>query len=108
MTNVQDLTWLCSGSADHMNGIVMQNQNTETDRLVDLEVKRLLLDAYKRAKTLLQNNEKELHKLAQALLEKETMNASEIEEALEDDKGSSSSGSTVQADAKKKPAKETA
>jgi len=88
--------------------LASRNQNTETDRLVDLEVKRLLLDAYKRAKTLLQNNEKELHKLAQALLEKETMNASEIEEALEDDKGSSSSGSTVQADAKKKPAKETA
>ena len=45
----------------------------------------MLQDAYKRAKTLLQNNEKDLHKLAKALLEQETLNATEIKKALEDE-----------------------
>ena len=45
---------------------------------IDVEVKRIVMDNYHRAKALIQDREDALHGLAKALLEKETLDAAEI------------------------------
>lgn len=47
-----------------------------------LQVKRLVQTAYQRAKTVLQQHDKDLHTLATALLERETMTVQQIKELL--------------------------
>ena len=46
---------------------------------IDNEVKRIVMDNYQRAKTLIQEREAVLHSLAAALLEKETLDAADID-----------------------------
>jgi cell division protease FtsH len=46
---------------------------------IDKEVKRIVMDNYHRAKTLIQDRESLLHNLANALLEKETLDAADID-----------------------------
>jgi cell division protease FtsH len=46
---------------------------------IDKEVKRIVMDNYHRAKTLIQERESLLHNLANALLEKETLDAADID-----------------------------
>ena len=46
---------------------------------IDNEVKRIVMDNYHRAKTLIQEREAVLHGLASALLEKETLDAADID-----------------------------
>ena len=46
---------------------------------IDNEVKRIVMDNYHRAKTLIQEREDVLHGLARALLEKETLDAADID-----------------------------
>jgi cell division protease FtsH len=46
---------------------------------IDNEVKRIVMDNYHRAKTLIQEREAVLHGLAKALLEKETLDAADID-----------------------------
>jgi cell division protease FtsH len=46
---------------------------------IDNEVKRIVMDNYHRAKTLIQEREAVLHSLARALLEKETLDAADID-----------------------------
>ena len=48
-----------------------------------LEVRRLLLDAYERAKLLLRRNVAALHRVAEALLERESLDGAEIDEILQ-------------------------
>ena len=55
-----------------------KNFSDETAKLIDQEVKTLVMDGYNRATELLQNNRSILENLAQALLEKETLNAIEV------------------------------
>ncbi|MEO8562146.1 MAG: ATP-dependent zinc metalloprotease FtsH, partial [bacterium] len=50
----------------------------QTAQLVDAEVKRVITNAYDRAKTVLSENMDLLHTLAQALLERETLTAEDI------------------------------
>ncbi|MEO6529156.1 MAG: ATP-dependent zinc metalloprotease FtsH [Gemmatimonadaceae bacterium] len=50
----------------------------ETAQLVDAEVKRVITNAYDRAKNVLSENLPLLHTLAQALLERETLTAEDI------------------------------
>ena len=47
-----------------------------------LQVKRLVQTAYERAKTVLKQHDKDLHTLASALLERETMSGAQIKELL--------------------------
>ena len=54
----------------------------ETAREIDLEIKRLVMDAKAAATKILTEHRDELDKLAHALLEKETMDAAEIRELL--------------------------
>jgi cell division protease FtsH len=55
-----------------------KNFSDETAKLIDQEVKALVMGGYNRATELLQNNRSILENLAQALLEKETLNAIEV------------------------------
>ncbi len=53
------------------------SENTAIE--IDKEVKRIVMDNYHRARTLIQEREPVLHRLAIALLEKETLDAVEID-----------------------------
>jgi cell division protease FtsH len=50
----------------------------QTAQLVDAEVKRVITNAYDRAKSVLSENIDLLHTMAQALLERETLSAEDI------------------------------
>jgi cell division protease FtsH len=49
---------------------------------IDAEVRRILLDAYERAKMLIRRNLEVLHKMAETLLERESIDGAEIDEIL--------------------------
>ena len=51
----------------------------ETARLIDEEVKKIVRDAYEKAKDILQGNIEALNKLSDALLERETLTGAEVE-----------------------------
>ena len=55
-----------------------KNFSDQTAKLIDQEVKTLVMGGYNRATELLQSNRSVLENLAQALLEKETLNAVEV------------------------------
>ena len=50
---------------------------------IDTEVRRLLMDAYERAKLLLRRNVAALHRVAEALLERESLDGGDIDEILQ-------------------------
>ncbi|MEF8823988.1 MAG: ATP-dependent zinc metalloprotease FtsH [Desulfohalobiaceae bacterium] len=54
----------------------------ETARLIDSEVKKMIEEAYARAKELLQENETIMHNLAQALLDRETISGDELTQIM--------------------------
>jgi len=54
----------------------------DTARLVDIEVKSLLTNAYRRAESILSTNIESLHKMAAALLERETLDGPELDAIL--------------------------
>ena len=53
-----------------------------------MEVKRLVLDAYQKAQELLRGNLEILHRLAQLLLEKETLDGNTIDAIIKGKEGS--------------------
>ncbi|KAG8917638.1 i-AAA protease yme1 [Tulasnella sp. 417] len=53
---------------------------------IDAEIKRLLVDGFARAKTLLTEKEDELHKLADALVEYETLDSEEVNKVIKGEK----------------------
>ncbi len=55
----------------------------ETNKLIDAEIRSLVESAHKRATVILKKNIKQLHLLAQAMLEFETLSGDEIKEILE-------------------------
>ncbi len=73
--------------------IRMSNQ---TAQLIDTEIKRIVDGGYTQAKKLLTKHKKQLHALAEALLEYETLSGSEIKALLENgtppDRGSTDRG----------------
>ncbi|MGY6637164.1 MAG: cell division protein FtsH [Erythrobacter sp. SCN 62-14] len=58
----------------------------ETNKMIDAEIKSLVEGAHKRATDILKTHEDELHLLAQALLEYETLSGEEISQLLKDGK----------------------
>ncbi len=59
-----------------------QNVSEETARLIDAEVKSIVIAGYDRAKQVLTDNIDQLHRLAAALLELETLSGDEIKRVL--------------------------
>ena len=53
-----------------------------TAQRIDEEVRDIVIGAYKKASQLIKDNPDTLHKMANALLEKETLNSSEIDELM--------------------------
>lgn len=56
-----------------------RNYSEEIAALIDKEIKRIIENAYNRAENLLKGNINRLHKVAEALLEKEKLEAEEFE-----------------------------
>ncbi len=54
----------------------------ETARLIDEEVKKIVRDAYEKARNLLQDNLETLHRLSSALLDRETLTGAEVEKVM--------------------------
>lgn len=61
----------------------VHESSEETAREIDVEVKKLIDDAHARALAILNEHRDELEKLSQALLERETISAKEVDELLE-------------------------
>jgi cell division protease FtsH len=61
-----------------------RQMSNETAVLIDQEIKRIVEGGYQRAKSLLTKHKKQLHALAEALLEYETLSGDEIKALLED------------------------
>jgi cell division protease FtsH len=55
----------------------------ETARQIDLEVRRLIDEAYQTAHTILESNKDPMHRIAAALLERETIDADEVRMLIE-------------------------
>lgn len=79
----------------HRVGLVVHENNENrnfndvsdgTMESIDNEVKLLLQESYERAKKLLKTHDKEMHLLAQALLEYETLDANQIRKVLNGEK----------------------
>jgi cell division protease FtsH len=62
-----------------------KDYSEETAIEIDKEVRRIIEEALTKAESLLRDNEHKLDRLANALLEKESLNAQEIEELIEED-----------------------
>ena len=60
----------------------VHESSEETAREIDIEVKKLIDEAHQRALTILNEHRDELEKLAQTLLEKETISAAEVDVLL--------------------------
>ncbi|EJF87795.1 ATP-dependent zinc metalloprotease FtsH [Bartonella rattimassiliensis] len=59
-----------------------QNISEETARMIDMEVRKLIDDAYKSATNILKTKKQEWFALAQGLLEYETLTGAEIDEVI--------------------------
>ncbi|MBL7019951.1 MAG: cell division protein FtsH, partial [Nitrospinaceae bacterium] len=59
-----------------------KNFSDQTAKLIDQEVKTLVMGGYDRATELLQKNRDILENLAQALLERESLNAAEVKNII--------------------------
>ncbi|NQV94928.1 MAG: ATP-dependent zinc metalloprotease FtsH, partial [Sphingomonadales bacterium] len=62
------------------------HMSDETAKKIDLEIRKLIDDSYGRAKHLLTKHEDQLHALANALLEYETLSGDEIDEVIKNGK----------------------
>ncbi|MEX0628842.1 MAG: cell division protein FtsH, partial [Cucumibacter sp.] len=59
------------------------HMSDETQKIIDDEVKRFVKEGYATAQSLIRENIDELHKIAQGLLEYETLTGAEIHDILE-------------------------
>ena len=59
-----------------------KNYSEEIAAKIDKEIRKFLDEAYQKTEELLQNNIDKLHLIAQALIEKETLEGSEIEQLM--------------------------
>ncbi len=64
-----------------------QDYSEATSNLIDAEVRRIVTAAYDRAKKLIGENEKAMHRLARTLLEKEVLDGEEVLQILSEETG---------------------
>ena len=76
-----------------------KNFSDETAKLIDNEVKELVMDGYNKAKKLIEDNRDALERLAQGLLETETVDFKEMKKLISGDT-SGDDGSSVETDTK--------
>ncbi len=76
-----------------------KNFSDETAKLIDNEVKELVMDGYNKAKTLIEENRDALERLAQGLLETETVDFKEMKKLISGDT-SGDDGTPVETDTK--------
>ncbi|GAB6188321.1 ATP-dependent zinc metalloprotease FtsH [Marinitoga arctica] len=60
----------------------MKNYSEETANEIDNEIKRIIIESYDKAKSILKENIDKLHEIADVLLEKETLSGEELNELL--------------------------
>lgn len=60
----------------------IKDYSDETAKLIDLEVKRILSDAYHQAKTILKDNIELLHAVSLALIDRETLTGEEVDKII--------------------------
>ena len=60
-----------------------RDYSEETARKIDLEVKKLILESYEKAKNILAENLEVLHRLARSLLEKESLDGDTIDRLIQ-------------------------
>jgi cell division protease FtsH len=76
-----------------------KNFSDETAKLIDNEIKELVMDGYNKAKTLIEENREALERLAQGLLETETVDFKEMKALINNDKPGDN-GTPVETDTK--------
>ncbi|MCA1582218.1 MAG: ATP-dependent zinc metalloprotease FtsH [Acidobacteria bacterium] len=64
-----------------------QDYSEATANLIDAEVRRIVTAAYDRAKKIIGDNEKSMHRLARTLLEKEVLDGEEVLQILAEETG---------------------
>ena len=64
-----------------------QDYSEATANQIDAEVKRIVTAAYDRAKKLITDNKKAMHRLARTLLEKEVLEGDEVLQIIADESG---------------------
>ena len=64
-----------------------QDYSESTANQIDAEVKRIVTSAYDRAKKLIDDNEKAMHRLARTLLEKEVLDGDEVLQIIAEESG---------------------
>ncbi len=72
--------------ADPLNGQPGQIMSEQTAILIDTEVKKLIQSAYERSRTILEEHREILDRITAALLEKETITASDIQQIVDQQK----------------------
>jgi cell division protease FtsH len=64
-----------------------QDYSESTANQIDAEVKRIVTDCYGRAKKIIKDNEKSMHRLARTLLEKEVLDGEEVLQIIAEEAG---------------------
>jgi cell division protease FtsH len=64
-----------------------QDYSEATANQIDAEVKKIVTRAYERAKKIIMDNEKAMHRLARTLLEKEVLDGDEVLQIIADESG---------------------
>jgi cell division protease FtsH len=69
-----------------------RDYSEKTAEAIDNEIRRLVIDAYESAKGILVEHESALHALAESLLEKETLDATDVDKIIKDASPESDTG----------------
>ncbi len=69
-----------------------RDYSEKTAEAIDNEIKRLVIDAYESAKGILVEHDSALHALAESLLEKETLDATDVDKIIKDASSESDTG----------------
>jgi cell division protease FtsH len=64
-----------------------QDYSESTANQIDAEVKRIVTTAYDKAKKLIDENEKAMHRIARTLLEKEVLDGDEVLQIIAEESG---------------------
>jgi len=81
-TQLAEQSIVTYGMYDTHNALPLKQRSDESKHKVEVQISNILTKAYKKALEILAAHESELHKLANALLEHETLTLAQIEKIL--------------------------